>query len=728
MYSSPTTRPSRDPHQPVRPTSQPAFEPRPAHRPTRLPAVGAPAVLLGVGGLLLVIAAIVFLSMSWTALSLGAKVAVLTVVSGLLAGAAATVTNRGLRGSAETLWAITLADLELDLWAARQANLAGLRSMPIGNFSTASSILIGLLALGCCLAARRSTLGRALVTGQLALGLAGLLATASGLATSVQTGWLALSLAVLVLLLLSMAARLGRLNVAAWTWTLGASLPWLGLLISGLVQVRVDRFVPQLWHGQACELPAATALALGAAAIPPLLRVNWARLAAATVGAGLVSFIIAVVAGHRLALPIGLAAATLSVAAISRNRHPIWRPATGLVLMASLAADGLALAGAAATGAAGSIQPVNWLWRLPAGARLAGWHQIPVQSSLVLLAISCLVLIGCRTVLGAPAQLVAWTLGLSAPTAVAIALASGPTTLVATLAWLAVAGCGVALVDRYREPGLLAVAGASLLLGLGCALATGVSSLVGFGTGAALTVLVGWRFAADLAASSAAAGSAVGFRTAFELAGIGQLFVAVAAGWRLVQPAGVGPAVVGLLSCAAVFAVSALLSSTRRWWLWLAAAAVTAAIWTEAVARQLSAPEPYSVSLGLLLLAFAWQATRRTPTVSSWLGYGPGLLVLTGPSLVLALEDPLGWRAAVIGALALAVTLTAVRYRLQAPLLIGAGELALLAIREVGPYALALPRWAAIGAVGLLLLGLGISWENQLANLRAAQRRLAGMR
>ena len=65
--------------------------------------------------------------------------------------------------------------------------------------------------------------------------------------------------------------------------------------------------------------------------------------------------------------------------------------------------------------------------------------------------------------------------------------------------------------------------------------------------------------------------------------------------------------------------------------------------------------------------------------------------------------------------------------RLQAPLLIGAGELTALVLRELGPYALALPRWAAIGAAGVLLLSIGITWESRLAELHRARHRLATM-
>jgi hypothetical protein len=186
--------------------------------------------------------------------------------------------------------------------------------------------------------------------------------------------------------------------------------------------------------------------------------------------------------------------------------------------------------------------------------------------------------------------------------------------------------------------------------------------------------------------------------------------------------------VVGLVVCAGVFAVGAALSPARRWWAWPAFSALTVAIWIEAATHHLHAPEPYSLPSGALILAFGIWGGRRRPDISSWLAYGPGLLVLSAPSLVLALHEPLSWRAGMVGVAALAIMLTGTHLRLQAPLLVGSVELAALVLRELGPYALALPRWVSIATVGMLLLAIGVSWENRLTNLRQARHQLAGMR
>ncbi|MDQ2958577.1 MAG: hypothetical protein M3Y42_16650, partial [Actinomycetota bacterium] len=160
--------PDRRPGRPGRYSDYPLppVQPLPSRQ---LPAAGGAVILLSLGGLCLVVAAIVFLSMSWTMLSLGGKVAVLAGVTALLGASATTATRQGLRGSAETLWAITLIDLALDVWAARRAGLAGLHSVSIEVFSTAGAALVAVTALACCLATERSKLDRPLISAQLAL-------------------------------------------------------------------------------------------------------------------------------------------------------------------------------------------------------------------------------------------------------------------------------------------------------------------------------------------------------------------------------------------------------------------------------------------------------------------------------------------------------------------------------------------------------------------------------
>jgi hypothetical protein len=67
--------------------------------------------------------------------------------------------------------------------------------------------------------------------------------------------------------------------------------------------------------------------------------------------------------------------------------------------------------------------------------------------------------------------------------------------------------------------------------------------------------------------------------------------------------------------------------------------------------------------------------------------------------------------------------------RLQAPLLLGSGVLALDALVQLAPYLAAaydaVPRWVTIGALGLLLLAAGATYEQRVRDLRRVGRQVA---
>lgn len=59
----------------------------------------------------------------------------------------------------------------------------------------------------------------------------------------------------------------------------------------------------------------------------------------------------------------------------------------------------------------------------------------------------------------------------------------------------------------------------------------------------------------------------------------------------------------------------------------------------------------------------------------------------------------------------------------QAPLLLGGGVLAVDALRLLGPYAAALPRWLTLGAAGLLLVGVGATYEQRRRDVTRLRER-----
>ena len=689
----------------------------------RWPAASGAAIVLGLGGLCLLVAAIIFLSVSWGTLSLGAKAAVLAAVTALFAIAAAAVTRRGLRGSAETLWASTLLNLTLDVWAIRRVDLAGWGSVDARIFAAAGAVAVGAVALGSTVATRRSALGRPLVSTQLILGGAAYVGLLCAIARTGAPAWLQFGVAVISMTALAISARTAGLRVTTWVCGLAALLSWLALVGLGVLdEVTSGPFVPRLWDGQANELPAAIVLALCAAGVPAVLRVRLMRLAAAVAGLGLAAWAAWLIGAHYISAVSALAGVLLGLALLGLVRRPLWSQTVLLVLGGAGGVSVLVLLRAALAGISASTDSGGPIWqRRPLDALPdAGQPVIAVLPSLALLAAATAAGLLIRPLLKDWTQRWSasdgrWIAAVAGPAAFATWLNVHPPLLVATLGWLLLAVGGVLLARR--DVWLLAIPGLLLALALITALASEPTTILAFAAGAGAALAAGRSIARDVPA----------LRQACELAAVAQLFVLIAAGFSLSTPGRWTPTVAGLLGCAAVLGVVAARSPARRWWFWPAVSAVVVAGWIEAGVHSVHTPELYYGPVGVLVLVFGAQLIRREPTPPSWLALGPGLLILTVPLVAPALREPLSWRALALGVIALLSLLVGSWLKLQAPLVIGAVELALLVVSELSPFALALPRWVMIGTVGVLLLTLGVTWESRLADLRSARRVIGDM-
>ena len=187
-----------------------------------------PVVLLSLGALCLLVAAVVFVAITWGSLGLTGRTLVLLGVTGLFATAATLVTRRGLRGAAESCWTIVAGMLALDLLAARAAGLAGSRR----SAGSAMSLLLGgtlfALGVGVALWARRTPIGT-LAVPQVVAVLGALVAAAGGawLAPTPAVGT-ALAVPVLVALALPPGAAPGPSSLpccSGWPRSRGSSWP-----------------------------------------------------------------------------------------------------------------------------------------------------------------------------------------------------------------------------------------------------------------------------------------------------------------------------------------------------------------------------------------------------------------------------------------------------------------------------------------------------------------------
>src|SRR4051812_28951025 len=146
------------PHFPSMPQSAGA-QPAPPAR-SGLSGRAVPVILLGLGGLFVFVAVSLFLAVTWDVLPLSVKAALMLGFTAAVGGTAAQLSRKGLRGSAEALWALVAALLMLDLSAGYASGLFGLDHLSTRSVLTLASGL--LVALGGVVAiwAQRTRIGR----------------------------------------------------------------------------------------------------------------------------------------------------------------------------------------------------------------------------------------------------------------------------------------------------------------------------------------------------------------------------------------------------------------------------------------------------------------------------------------------------------------------------------------------------------------------------------------
>lgn len=151
------------------------------------------------------------------------------------------------------------------------------------------------------------------------------------------------------------------------------------------------------------------------------------------------------------------------------------------------------------------------------------------------------------------------------------------------------------------------------------------------------------------------------------------------------------------------------------------------AIWAWLAVANVSVLEAYTLPAAAVMLGAGVLRRRAHHGVGSWAAYGPGLALALGPSLLVALDR--GGTARPLGVIAgsVACVLVGSRWRLRAPLTIGAVALLALAIDDLGPVAARVPRWVMLGTIGLVMLWLGASAERRLNQLRQWRDSLRGL-
>ncbi len=584
----------------------PLAPPRPSPQPVPRRRLSPQQVLLGLGALLVVAAALAFVAVAWTRLGVAFQAAVMSTVTAAACAASALAARRGLRATEEALAAAGAALLAVDLGAARALGLWGADAVPPRLWAGLSCVAVGGAALLLGLATR-STLTWPLVALLAAQPAAWLLLPADladGAAGVAVLAVTALADA-LVLLVLRPVLRPVALVLAALTGgagaLLGVVLAWGGAPVDS-------------W-GATAVLAATAAAAVGllhrsppvpALPAPERTAATAAGVAAAALGGSLGQL---GVGGAVVAAGLGLVLLTL--AAPARAAGP---------LLGGLLAGGtvLSLAGAAVLADAGSAGPLALLvlaGAAPAVLAAVGRPRVRPQATAAALAAPAL------------AVLVAHEGGLLDPVPAGLLLALAGATAYAVAAL------------RTGAPEELAAAVTGTLAGLAAAALAAEAQAWG-------------QVAVDLAVVGAAAGSwaVVSGRRPVAVLAVADL---VAAGWIAAAGAEIRtpevytlPAAVGLL----LLAVPALRAGAASWaaegpatavallpsalvavaepTAVRLAGAVTAAVVLTVAGTLTHRQAPFVVGAGALVLVVLGRLAPYAPLVPRWVTLATAGLVL----------------------------------------------------------------------------------------------------
>ncbi|WP_327136711.1 hypothetical protein OG585_08705 [Streptomyces sp. NBC_01340] len=757
---------------------RPPVAPPPPSPPVRRPETTAPRVqnvLLVLGGILLIVAAIAFTLVSWGRMGIAGRALVLGAVTLAALGSPVLLLRHRLRSTAEAVAGLGLALTVLDMYALHEVAFADTNGL--GYAAITSALLAALwaaygLALG---GARRPTgepatltrlplrlpLPTALAAAQLPLIL---WAAAADAGAPAMTAALLVTAALDTAVALRVPVRSVCLVAAVGAYGLGGwgsfAAGWLSWTATG--------------PGAAARA-AALLLFAGAIALAAAWRLPDTNVAIWAASAGGLLTVAALGGVPRSSLPAHwtvpgylVCAVALLAAVGTRLPEPMRR---GLAL-ASGSVQAVAVVWALPPVVVALLGPVTWVGRVwtgaPSTAREAvtadgfPWPPYAATAPLVLVVVATVLAVAVRGTEWRPratvgASALVWAAVLILPAALEIPYWAGMSaqgfTIVAALAYVArsarsrpvpfllalvtsVSLACLSLATKGTTLGVLtaltvlfaAVSGRSRLapvaaLTYATALACAVGAFLGWQSQyIALLVLLVPVVAALLAARLAGSPARVPVEVTGAVAGL------LAVGLAANDP----PLLALVLALCGVIAAGTAVREDRRAAGYAATALFVLAAWVRLACWGVGSVEAYTLPVTVPALLVGAVGRRKDPLTSSWTAYGAGLSVTLVPSLVTAWTDPDWPRPLLLGVAALAVTLVGARHRLRAPLVLGGGVLALDALHELAPYLVqmagTLPRWVPPALAGLALLALGATYEQRIRDARRVREVLERMR
>ncbi|KRA37986.1 hypothetical protein ASD81_04705 [Nocardioides sp. Root614] len=740
--------------------SYPAAPVPPAPERRGVASASVPKILLGLGAFCLLVAAVIFLAVSWSALGVGGRTAVLAGLT-LTAGASALLLHRaGLRIAGESLIVVALGLLALDVFGAGASGWLGdggdgVTACVAGLVVAAAGIVIGLLRIG----------GEPrLVAPQVIAGigtLVGYFGAANATEHLLVAGHVFTALALGIVLL----ARSQDLPVLAWSQAFAGAFAWLGASGVALADALSNPDLHQLWidgSGWSLLVSAAVLLAPGV-----ILHQRGLLLAGASCAAMVMTVVVTLPCVDTDTTTVGLVAVAVTAAWVlglallprSFRTIAIAPSAVGSVILVGFSVTTAAVAFARwadlSTGferrldltiggtdpvteplllVPSLVVPIAFLALLASARRrdhLVVWAQVAAITAgigtaatlasydvTLALPVSALVVVALGAMVAALTSSGGRAAGLSVSgtlTATAASIAAVPSApMTAIVAGLATASAIVLALRGTQAVRLVGALSAAPFF----ALAT--SATVYAASGDAAWIAIPVLLAVGVLALALP-------RPEIELPAVMAAVVTFPVSLAETTDAG-GYTALWLTVAGFLFCATALIHESRRFGAWIGAALLLLATWVRLADLDVEAPEAYTLPLALALIGFGLWRMQKAATVGTAEALLPGLLLGTVPSLLWVLNDPVSIRALLLGGACLALTLAGAALRWSAPLMVGATVGAIVVFREIGPYAGDFPKWVWIGLAGALLTIVGITWERQLLEVRKAVGYLGRLR
>ncbi len=752
-------------------------------------APGVQNVLLVLGGVLLAVAAIAFTLVSWGHMGIAGRALVLGALTVAALGVPVVLLRRGLRSTAEAVAALGTILTVLDSYALHEVAFAGTDGL--GYTAAGSAVLAAVWAVYGVVAGAAVPPAPAAERGPAAGGArAGLRHPVPLAVATAHLPLLLWALAVgagphtvtAVLLLTAAGGAAVALRAAPAPVRVVAVVGALGMGVVGVLSAGW-----LCWSASDAGAAARAAALLVVAAVVALVAGRSVRDPGTGMGAALAAGL-CLVAGAggvlRASLPgewtvPGCVACALALLAADRTR--LSRPLRRGLVRASAAVQCCAVLWSVPLVAGTVLGPVTQGARpwsgAPGDVRDAVFTDVPwppyaSTGPLVLAAVAAVVLVaGRNTARSAASGVVALVLGWAAVITVPVVLQLPYPAGLVEQGIVVVAVLGLAewsgRAGNRPSPLPLTALLLALVTSVDLAFLALASESATIGVLVCLTVLFGaacrGRVAAPFAAPAAlghatalacAIGASAGWRPhdtallVLVVPAVAALVASRTSGSRATVPVEVAGAAAGLLALAlavtdppmlavvlslcGVFTAGTALRPERRAAGYAAAALFLLATWVRLTAWEVTTPEAYTLPVTAPALIVGLLRRRRDTAVSSWTAYGAGLALTLVPSLLVAWDDRHWLRPLLLGVAALAVTLAGARYRLQAPLVVGGGVLALVTLHELAPYLVqvvgALPRWAPPALAGLVLLALGATYEQRLRDARRLREALGRLR